>query len=439
MPITNKDGSLTEDRSIVVYDSAQNKHIPAGHVWDATMGKFVPSGKDVKLPSSLIPLSGEVGNALKLSTVDGNLYVAPTAVINVADDQGLTASETESARVTVNSSTTDTVVDGVHETTVNHDFHVDVKVAATPATGIVNALSTKTDGLYVAREVLGEDVPPVTSSDGGLSANVYGGLTATLGDPLGWLQLSVPQADGSIWLFKVPHFGKKVIPVGENVFTYIPTGEGSGVEPPPPPPTYEGGGGEAPPPPPPPEDAYTVALNNFPHVADNGALASWTANHQAFQAVATAVTGGVILTPANWFELSNAIIFRMQPVATTFEDHVVHIQFMQALGFDAFDLTAWNSMVVGAIATSEGNLAGSLKIRTQFDSQDQFLKVVSGAENSLVAIFRNNQFVWTTNPAEATLFSPVAVSAILANVSFTTIRGAAVGEFAKIGNGVQVI
>lgn len=443
MPIHNSDGTLTEDRSIVVYDPSKNRHVPAGHVWDASLNKFVPSGEPVKLPASMIPLSTETGNALRLSQADGNLYVAPTAVINVADDQGLTASETDSARVTVSSTTVDTLVNGVHETTVNHDFHVDVKVAATPASGIANALSTHADGLYVAKEILGEDVPPATASDGGVSATIYGGLNATMGDPSGWLQLAIPQADGAIWLFKVPHYGKTIVPSGQNVFTYQPTTEGEGETPPPPetPPGGEGEGGDGnnPPPPPPQDDPYTTAINNFSTMVDNGASAQWTANYQAFQATTAAVATGSLAVPANWFELSNAIIARMTPTPSTFADHVVHVQLMQALGFDAFDLTTWNSMVSGAISTSNGNLAGTSKIRTQFDAQDQFLKVVPGAENSLVSIFMNNQFVWTTNPADATLFSSTAVSAILANVSFTTIRGAAVGEFAKIGNGVQVI
>lgn len=430
MPIHNSDGTITEDRSIVVYDPSKNRHVPAGHVWDASLNKFVPSGEPVKLPASMIPLSTETGNALRLSQADGNLYVAPTAVINVADDQGLTASETDSARVTVSSTTVDTLVNGVHETTVNHDFHVDVKVAATPASGIANALSTRADGLYVAKEILGEDVPPSTASDGGVSATIYGGLNATMGDPSGWLQLAIPQADGAIWLFKVPHYGKTEVPAGQNVFTYQPTTEDGGNNPPPPPP---------PPETPPAEDVYTTALNNFSTMVVGGAPSPWRYNYQAFQDVMSAVSAGNIPRPANWFELSNAIIFRMNPVASTFSDHVVHVQFMQALGFDALDLTTWNSMVSGAISTSEGNLAGSQKIKTQFDAQDQFLKVVPGAENSLVAIFLNNQFVWTTNPAEATLFSSTAVSAILANVSFVTIHGGEVGEFAKIGNGVQVI
>ena len=424
MPIHNSDGTLTEDRSIVVYDPSKNRHVPAGHVWDASLNKFVPSGEPVKLPASMIPLSTETGNALRLSQADGNLYVAPTAVINVADDQGLTASETDSARVTVSSTTVDTLVNGVHETTMNHDFHVDVKVAATPASGIANALSTRADGLYVAKEILGEDVPPSTSSDGGVSATIYGGLNATMGDPLGWLQLSVPQADGSIWLFKVPHYGKTVVPAGQNVFTYKPTTEG---------------GGDPETPTPPAEDAYTTAVNNFPAIVRTGASPQWTSNEQAFRDVMSAVSTGNILRPANWFELSNAIIFRLNLKARTFIDHVIHVQFMHALGFSAFDLTVWNSMVERGISTTKGNLAGSLKIKTQFDAQDQFLKVVPGAGPDLLDIFLNNKFVWTTNPADATLFSSVAVSAILANVSFTTIRGEFVGEFAKIGTGVQVI
>ena len=129
----------------------------------------------------------------------------------------------------------------------------------------------------------------------------------------------------------------------------------------------------------------------------------------------------------------------MTPTPSTFTDHMFHVQFMQALGCDALDFTAWNSMLSGSIATSKGDLAGEWKIKTQFNAQDQFLKIVPGAEDALVGIFVNNQFVWTTNPAEATLFSSTAVSAILANVSFTTIHGDAVGEFAKVGTGVQVI
>ena len=431
MPIHNSDGTLTEDRSIVVYDPSKNRHVPAGHVWDASQNKFVPSGEPVKLPASMIPLSTETGNALRLSQADGNLYVAPTAVINVADDQGLTASETDSARVTVSSTTVDTLVNGVQETTVNHDFHVDVKVAATPASGIANALSTRADGLYVAKEILGEDVPPATTSDGGVSATIYGGLNATMGDPSGWLQLSIPQADGSIWLFKVPHYGKTVVPAGQNVFTYKPTTGGEDETPPveETPPAEETPTG----------DVYTTALNNFSTMIDNGASAPWTANYKAFKATKVAVETGSLAVPLNWFDLSNAIIARMTPTPSTFTDHVVHVRFMQALGFDALDMTAWNSMVSGGIATSYGTLAGEWKIKTQFNAQDQFLKVVPGAANHLVDIFAKNQFVWTTNPADATLFSSTAVSAILANVSFTTIRGAAVGEFAKVGTGVQVI
>ena len=169
------------------------------------------------------------------------------------------------------------------------------------------------------------------------------------------------------------------------------------------------------------------------------AYAQWNYNYRAFQAVVSDVSAGNIPRPGNWFDLSNAIISRMNPVASTFSDHVIHVQFMQALGFDALDLTAWNSMVSGAISTAAGNLAGELKIKTQFNGQDQFLRVLYGDDLNLLSIFTNQHFVWVTDPANATLFSSVAVSAILANVSFATIHGGAVGEFAKIGNGVQVI
>ena len=218
------------------------------------------------------------------------------------------------------------------------------------------------------------------------------------------------------------------------MFTYKPTTGGEDETPPPPetPP-------ELPPETPSTGGVYTTAINNFPAIIDNRASVPWTANYKAFQAVMSDVSTRNILPPANWFELSNAIIARMTPVASTFSDHIAHVRFMQALGFDAFDLTDWNLMLAGGIATPNGNLAGEWKIKTQFNAQDQFLKVVPGAANHLVDIFAKNQFVWTTNPAEATLFSRTAVSAILANVSFRTIHGAAVGEFAKVGTGVQVI
>ena len=451
MPQIDKDGiHIIEDRALVVYDPQAREHTPAGYITDPATGELVPSGKIVQLPASAIPLSGEVGNSLTLSPVDGKLYVAPTAVINVADDQGLTASETSTALVTVNSTTVNTTaVDGVAESTVNHDFHVDVKVAPTPASGVQNALKITTAGLYVAKEVLGEGTPPVSNGRPSLSTRYFGDPAILMGTPLGWLELAELHGDGSTTLYTLGYFKKVVVPAGANVFTYTPPGgEGDGLPLPDDLPEYEGGGDE---PPgdegegegegetPPAEDVYATALNSFSTMVDNGASAPWTYNYRAFQAVMSAVSTGNIPRPANWYELSNAIISRMNPVASTFADHVVHVQFMRALGFSAFDLTAWGSMVSGAISTSAGNLAGALKISTQFDAQDQFLKVVPGAEDHLVSIFHNNQFVWTTNPADATLFSSVAVSAILANMSFATIHGAAVGEFAKIGAGVQVI
>ena len=437
MPQIDPDGiHIIEDRAMVVYDPQVREHTPAGYITDPVTGELVPSGKIVQLPASAIPLSGDAGNSLTLSPVDGKLYVAPTAVINVADDQGLTASETSTALVTVNSTSVASTVNGVAETTVNHDFHVDVKVAPTPASGVQNSLKVTTSGLYVAKEVLGEGTPPVSNGRPSLSTRYFGDPAILMGTPLGWVDLAELHSDGSTTLYTLGYFKKVVVPAGEKVFTYVPpeeevppSGEGEGGE------GGEGDGNELPP----AEDAYTTALNNFSTIVDNGASARWTTNYRAFQAVALAVAQGDLPPPANWFELSSRIVLRMQPVASTFEDHVVHVQFMQALGFNAFDLTVWNSMVSGAISTSGGNLAGTSKISTQFDSQDQFLKVVPGAENSLVAIFHNNQFVWTTDPAAATLFSSVAVSAILANMSFSTIRGSAVGEFAKIGAGVQVI
>ena len=449
MPQIDKDGiHIIEDRALVVYDPQAREHTPAGYITDPATGELVPSGKIVQLPASAIPLSGEVGNSLTLSPVDGKLYVAPTAVINVADDQGLTASETSTALVTVNSTTVNTTaVDGVAESTVNHDFHVDVKVAPTPASGVQNALKITTAGLYVAKEVLGEGTPPVSNGRPSLSTRYFGDPAILMGTPLGWLELAELHGDGSTTLYTLGYFKKVVVPAGANVFTYTPPG-GEGEELPPEEelPEYEGGGDE---PPgdegdggggtPPAEDVYATAVNNFSTIADNGAAAQWKYNYRAFQAVMADVSSGNIPRPANWLELSHVITFRMNPVASTFADHVVHVQFMQALGFSAFDLTAWNSMVSGAISTYAGNLAGSLKIGTQFNAQDQFLKVAPNADDNLFYIFLNNKFVWTTNPAEATSFSSVAVSAILANMSFPTIHGAAVGEFAKIGAGVQVI
>ena len=459
MPQIDPDGiHIIEDRALVVYDPQVREHTPAGYITDPVTGELVPSGKIVQLPASAIPLSGDAGNSLTLSPVDGKLYVAPTAVINVADDQGLTASETATALVTVNSTSVASTVDGVAETTVNHDFHVDVKVAPTPASGVQNSLKVTTSGLYVAKEVLGEGTPPVSNGRPSLSTRYFGDPAILMGTPLGWVDLAELHSDGSTTLYTLGYFKKVVVPAGENVFTYVPPSGGEVLteedmlpeeeelpeeespdeEVPPeeevPPIEGEGDGNELPP----AEDVYTTALNNFSTIVDNGASARWTTNYRAFQAVALAVSQGSLHPPANWYELSAVIVLRMQPVASTFEDHVVHVQFMRALGFNAFDLTVWSSMVSGAISTSAGNLAGTSRISTQFDSQNQFLKVVPGAENSLVAIFHNNQFVWTTDPAAATLFSSVAVSAILANISFSTIRGAAVGEFAKIGNNVQV-
>ena len=426
MPQIDQDGiHIIEDRAIVVYDPQAREHTPAGYITDPATGELVPSGKIVQLPASAIPLSGEVGNSLTLSPVDGKLYVAPTAVINVADDQGLTASETSTALVTVNSTTVNTTVDGVAESTVNHDFHVDVKVAPTPASGVQNALKVTTAGLYVAKEVLGEGTPPVSNGRPSLSTRYFGDPAILMGTPLGWLELAELHGDGSTTLYTLGYFKKVVVPAGANVFTYTPPGGEGG----------EGGGNN----PPPAKDAYTTAVNNFPATVRTGASPQWTSNYDAFQAVMSAVSTGNIPRPANWFEVSNAIIYRMNPQARTFVDHVVHVEFMQALGFSAFDLTDWNSMVARDISTTKGNLAGTLKIKTQFNGQDRFLKLVPGAGPDLLDIFLNNKFVWTADPANATLFSSVAVSAILANVNFKTIHGEFVGEFAKIGTDVQVI
>ena len=249
MPKIDPDGiHIIEDRALVVYDPQAREHTPAGYITDPATGELVPSGKIVQLPASAIPLSGEVGNSLTLSPVDGKLYVAPTAVINVADDQGLTASETSTALVTVNSTTVNTTVDGVAESTVNHDFHVDVKVAPTPASGVQNALKITTAGLYVAKEVLGEGTPPVSNGRPSISTRYFGDPAILMGTPLGWLELAELHGDGSTTLYTLGYFKKVVVPAGANVFTYTPPGgEGDGLpkeELPPEEelPDYEGGG-----------------------------------------------------------------------------------------------------------------------------------------------------------------------------------------------------
>lgn len=415
MPIHNSDGTLTEDRSIVVYDPSKNRHVPAGHVWDASLNKFVPSGEPVKLPASMIPLSTETGNALRLSQADGNLYVAPTAVINVADDQGLTASETDSARVTVSSTTVDTLVNGVQETTVNHDFHVDVKVAATPASGIANALSTHADGLYVAKEILGEDVPPSTASDGGVSATIYGGLNATMGDPSGWLQLSVPQADGSIWLFKVPHYGKTVVPAGQNVFTYKPT--------------TEGGGGEAPPPPPPdeivvevPPPTPTEYMGVYEYQTAVAALSSAQVTEfttsgllAAYNSYLDAVQTGTTTNAANEFEFAQALATRFGTNAGNIESY---FKFLAAIGFRSgqADMTA-------IAQTLDGTLVGAIganKVKIAINGVDNYMVITPGS--TLKEVILNGAFTFTPNVANASLVDGNTTAAITAFYSYAAYR-----------------
>ena len=407
MPIHNSDGTLTEDRSIVVYDPSKNRHVPAGHVWDASLNKFVPSGEPVKLPASMIPLSTETGNALRLSQADGNLYVAPTAVINVADDQGLTASETDSARVTVSSTTVDTLVNGVHETTVNHDFHVDVKVAATPASGIANTLSTHADGLYVAKEILGEDVPPSTASDGGVSATIYGGLNATMGDPSGWLQLAIPQANGSIWLFKVPHYGKTVVPAGQNVFTYKPTTEG---------------GGNNPPPQPEEELPTTGYMGVYEYQAAVAALSSAQVTEfttsgllAAYNSYLDAVQTGATTNAANDFEFAQALATRFGTNAGNIESY---FKFLAAIGFRAgqADMTA-------IAQTLDGTLVGAIganKVKIAINGVDNYMVITPGS--TLKDVILNGTFTFTTVAANASLVDGNTTSAITAFYSYAAYR-----------------
>ena len=247
MPQIDPDGiHIIEDRARVVYDPQAREHTPAGYITDPVTGELVPSGKIVQLPASAIPLSGDAGNSLTLSPVDGKLYVAPTAVINVADDQGLTASETSTALVTVNSTSVASTVDGVAETTVNHDFHVDVKVAPTPASGVQNSLKVTTSGLYVAKEVLGEGTPPVSNGRPSLSTRYFGDPAILMGTPLGWVDLAELHSDGSTTLYTLGYFKKVVVPAGEKVFTYVPPEEELPEEEVPPEETPPSEGGETP-------------------------------------------------------------------------------------------------------------------------------------------------------------------------------------------------
>ena len=418
MPIHNSDGTLTEDRSIVVYDPSKNRHVPAGHVWDASLNKFVPSGEPVKLPASMIPLSTETGNALRLSQADGNLYVAPTAVINVADDQGLTASATDSARVTVSSTTVDTLVNGVHETTVNHDFHVDVKVAATPASGIANALSTRADGLYVAKEILGEDVPPSTASDGGVSATIYGGLNATMGDPSGWLQLAIPQADGAIWLFKVPHYGKTIVPSGQNVFTYKPTTEGEGETPPPPetPPggDYEGGG----------EQPTTLDFLDVVNQA-TGVPSKFAGFVTATNAVKAAVDNGTIAPITNFNDAATHIYrsyafgdYQAVPgTPMTSTGFVDYIEFLHLVGLNTVDLSGLLDVLKG---TGYPALTGTNTLSTVVNSETQYMRVNANATAQSALI--GGEFTWTTDAAQASRLGVDAVNLFTTAFGFVAYR-----------------
>ena len=74
MPKIDPDGiHIIEDRALVVYDPQAHEHTPAGYITDPVTGELVPSGKIVQLPASAIPLSGDAGNSLTLSPVDGKL------------------------------------------------------------------------------------------------------------------------------------------------------------------------------------------------------------------------------------------------------------------------------------------------------------------------------------------------------------------------------
>ena len=404
MPQIDPDGiHIIEDRALVVYDPQAREHTPAGYITDPVTGELVPSGKIVQLPASAIPLSGDAGNSLTLSPVDGKLYVAPTAVINVADDQGLTASETATALVTVNSTSVASTVDGVAETTVNHDFHVDVKVAPTPASGVQNSLKVTTSGLYVAKEVLGEGTPPVSNGRPSLSTRYFGDPAILMGTPLGWVDLAELHSDGSTTLYTLGYFKKVVVPAGEKVFTYVPPSEEEL-----------------------PEEETPTQFDFLDVVNQATAVPSkFDGFVIATNAVNAAVDNGTIPPITNFNEAATHIynsyrfgFYQAVPgTEMTTTGFVDYIEFLHLIGFNAVDLSVFIDVLKG---TSHPALQGSNTLRTVFNSETQYLRVNEGATVQSALI--GGAFTWTTDASKASGLSNYAVNLFTTAFGFVAYR-----------------
>ena len=410
MPQIDPDGiHIIEDRALVVYDPQVREHTPAGYITDPVTGELVPSGKIVQLPASAIPLSGDAGNSLTLSPVDGKLYVAPTAVINVADDQGLTASETATALVTVNSTSVASTVNGVAETTVNHDFHVDVKVAPTPASGVQNSLKVTTSGLYVAKEVLGEGTPPVSNGRPSLSTRYFGDPAILMGTPLGWVDLAELHSDGSTTLYTLGYFKKVVVPAGEKVFTYVPPEEEMLPE-----------EEEL------PEEETPTQFDLIDVVNQTTAVpAKFDDFVRATNAVKAAVDNGTIPPITNFNEAATQIyqsyrfgFYQAVPgTEMTTALFVDYIEFLHLIGFNAVDLSLFIDVLKGA---EHQPLTGTHTLRTVFNSETQYLRVNEGATAQSALI--GGAFTWTTDASQASGLSNYAVNLFTTAFGFVAYR-----------------
>lgn len=415
MPQIDPDGiHIIEDRALVVYDPQAREHTPAGYITDPVTGELVPSGKIVQLPASAIPLSGDAGNSLTLSPVDGKLYVAPTAVINVADDQGLTASETSTALVTVNSTSVASTVAGVAETTVNHDFHVDVKVAPTPASGVQNSLKVTTSGLYVAKEVLGEGTPPVSNGRPSLSTRYFGDPAILMGTPLGWVDLAELHSDGSTTLYTLGYFKKVVVPAGEKVFTYVPPSEEDMLPEEEVPPIE---GGETPTAfefidvanrataVPSKFQGFVEATNAVEAAEDNGTIAPITNfNDAATQIYNSYLTGNMRVGALSGTELTSA-------------EFVDYIEFLHLVGFDAVDLSGLLYVLKG---TGYPALMGTNTLSTVFNSETQYLRL--NVWDTAQSVLIGGAFTWTTDAAQASRLSNDAVNLFTTAFGFVAYR-----------------
>ena len=414
----NNPNIVIEDRPIIVYDAVSRKHAPAGYTVDPATGLLVSSGKDVQLPASMIPLSTEAGNGIRLSDTDGKLYVSPTAVINVNDDQALVASTTDTTQVTVTSTTKETTVDGVHEVTTDHSFKVDVKVAGA-VDDVPNALIARADGLYVAREVLGDAVPPKTAADGGISFDIFGGLDATLGNPIAWLEVAVHSADG-VWLHTVPSFKKRFVPTGTSI-TATPSGGGETDDynpPPPPPPPPENS--EQPPPPPPLTWAdVELAVRSTPANYPAGLVASVATIQSSVAAGAAA--------PANNFEIAQAIAQNWTGFSAA--DLASYFAALKAMG-----ITEANAVAdIYAGVAQPDYAAGQFIVHTGFNYKDQYavfdpnqaattLNLPAGTVVTVTDIIKAQAFTWTTDRAAATHMSSGSANTFLAPFSFFAFR-----------------